>query len=184
MGARSGNLDIRRAVRRGRIALLAVLALGLSGCLVSEGPLVAPGEAAFPLPDRASAERLSPNSDNTGWQHQANDSAYRSGSAYIVKRENSDDEMELTLKRIAENTFIAQTKGGEGGYLYGLLVFQGNTIYEYDVDCDDFDEGEARRYGLVKKDEDCTVTSAQGLAAGYLAQLQKGRKPDTAYVLR
>jgi hypothetical protein len=32
--------------------------------------------------------------------------------------------------------------------------------------------------------DDCSVTSAQGLAAGYLAQLQKGSKPSGAYVLR
>ena len=168
-----------------RIAFLAALTLGLSGCLVSEGPLVGPGEAAFPLQDRVKAERFTPNTDNSGWTHQAYDSAYRSGSAYVVTRENSDDQMELTLKRIAQNTFIAQTKGGEGGYLYGLLVFQGDTIYEYDIDCEDFNASELQRYGLVKKDEsDCTVTSAQGLAAAYLAQLQKGRRASTAYVLR
>ncbi|MGH7125797.1 MAG: hypothetical protein ACREFI_15595 [Stellaceae bacterium] len=168
---------------RVRIVLLAAVTLGLSGCLVSEGPLIAPGEAAFPLPDRASAERFTPSGDN-GWSHEAYDTAYRSGSAYIVKRENSDEEMPLTLKRIAQNTFIAQTGGGDGGYMYGLLVSEGNTLYEYDVDCADFDAAEMQRYGLIKKDDDCTVTSAQGLAAAYLAELQKGRKPSTAYVLR
>jgi len=185
VGGRSGNLDIRRAMRRGRIALLAAVTLGLSGCLVSEGPLVASGEAAFPLPDRASAERFAPSSGNNGWSHQAYDSAYRSGSTYVVKREGSDDETVLTFKRIAQDTFIAQVNGGEGGYMYGLLVFQGKTIYEYDIDCGDFNAAEMQRYGLVKKDDsDCTVTSAQGLAAAYLAQLQKGRKASTAYVLR
>jgi len=167
-----------------RIALLAALTLGLSGCLASEAPLVAPGEAAFPLPDRVSAERFAPSSGGSGWSHQAYDSAYRSGSAYIVTREGSDDKMELTLKRIAQDTFIAQANGSEGGYIYGLLVFQGKTIYEYDIDCDDFDASEIQRYGFVKKDSDCTVTSAQGLAAAYSAQLQKGRKPATSYVLR
>jgi hypothetical protein len=43
---------------------------------------------------------------------------------------------------------------------------------------------EQQQYGLVKKDDDCSVTSAQGLAVGYLAQLQKGSKPSGAYVLR
>jgi hypothetical protein len=176
VGGRSDKLDIRR------IALLAALTLGLSGCLVSEGPMVAPGEAAFPMQDRVSAERFTPSGDN-GWSHQAYDSAYRSGSGYVVRRENSDEEMVLTLKRIAQNTFIAQTGGGDGGYMYGLLVFQGDTIYEYDVDCGNFSAAEMRRYGLVKKDDDCTVTSAQGLAAGYLALLQNGLKPATAYVM-
>jgi hypothetical protein len=142
-----------------RVALLAALTLGLSGCLVSEGPLIAPGEAAFPLPDRVNAERFSPNSDKNGWTHQAYDSAYRSGSTYVVKREGSDDETVLTFKRVAPNTFIAQANGSEGGYMYGLLVFQGNTLYEYDIDCEDFDDAEMPRYGLVKKDGgDCTVT--------------------------
>ena len=68
----------------------------------------------------------------TGWEHDANESAYRAGAGYVVTHENGD-EMELTLKRIAQNTFIAQTKGKEGDYLYGLLVFEGNTIYEYAV---------------------------------------------------
>jgi hypothetical protein len=90
--------------------------------------------------------------------------------------------MELTLKRIAQNTFIAQTKGKEGDYLYGLLVFEGNTIYEYAIDCDDFSLAEQQQYGLVKKDDDCSVTSAAPPV--YLAQLQKGSKPSGAYVLR
>ena len=168
-------------MRGGRIALFTVLALGLGGCLVSEGPIIAPGEAAFPLPDRASAERFTLSDNN--WTHQAYDSAYRSGSGYVVTREDGD-EMEMTLKRIAQNTFIAQIKGSEG-YMYGLLVFQGNTIYEYAPDCEDFNAAEMQRYGLVKKDgDDCTVTSAQGLAAAYLAQLQKGLRAGTAYVLR
>jgi hypothetical protein len=166
-----------------RIALLAALTLALGGCLVSEGSLIGPGEAAFPLPDRASAERFKVG-ENKGWEHDTNESAYRSGAGYIVTHEDGD-EMELVLKRIAQNTFIAQTKSGDGGYMYGLLVFQGTTIYEYAIDCDDFSPAELQRYGLVKKDDsDCTVTSAQGLAAGYLAQLKKGRNPSGSYVLR
>ncbi len=169
-------------MRGGRVAILA-LALGLSGCLVSEEPLVAPGEAAFPLPDRASAERFHPDGNN-GWAHEANDTAYRAGAAYIVTRENGD-EMEMTLKRIAQDTFIAQAKGSDGGYLYGFLVFKGSTIYEYAPDCEDFDAGEMQRYGIVKKSDgdDCTVSSAQGLAAAYLDYLRKGKGASTAYVL-
>ena len=182
MGGRSDNPGVCRATRSIRTALLVVLALGLNGCLVSEDPLVGPGDAAFPLPDRASAERFTLTDNN--WTHQAYDSAYRSGSGYIVKRENSDEEMVLTLKRIAQNTFIAQTGGGDGGYMYGLLVFQGNTIYEYAPDCEDFTAAEKQRFGLINKDDDCTVTSVQGLADAYLAQLQKGIQPGTSYVLR
>lgn len=168
---------------RGGIVLLAALALGLGGCLVSEAPLIAPGEAAFPLPDRTSAERFKPKGDSD-WEHDANESAYRAGSSYVVTHEDGD-EMELTLKRIAPDTFIAQTKSKDSGYLYGLLVFKGNEIYEYAVDCTDFEPAELQRYGIVKNDsDDCTVTSAQGLADGYLAYLQKGKRPNGAYVLR
>ena len=168
---------------RGRIALMAALALGLSGCLVSEGPLIAPGDAAFPLPDRVSAERFKPG-ESGGWEHDTNESAYRAGASYIVTHEDGA-ELELTLERIAPNTFIAQTKGDDGGYLYGLIVFQGNTIYEYAIDCDAFDTSEMQRYGLVKKDDsDCTVTSSEGLSASYLAQLQKGQKPSGSHMLR
>lgn len=176
MGGRLGSLGISRAI-------CVALTLGLSGCLVSEDSLISPGEAAFPLPDRVTAERFTFTDNN--WTHAAYDTAYRSGSGYIVKRENSDDEMVLTLKRIWQNTFIAQTAGQDGGYMYGLLVFEGSTIYEYAPDCEDFSAAELQRYGLVMKEgDDCTVTSAQGLAAAYLAQLQKGIRPGTAYVLR
>ena len=178
MGGRSGSLGIWRAI-------CVTLALGLSGCLVSEGPLISPSEAAFPLADRVSAERFSPSSDNNGWTHQAYDSAYRSGSTYVVKREGSEDETVLTFKRIAPNTFIAQTGGNEAGYMYGLVVLKGDTLYEYDLDCEDFNAAQMQRYGLFKKDTgDCGVTSVQGLAAAYLDQLQSGRRPETAYVLR
>jgi hypothetical protein len=182
VGGRLRNRWTGRSTRGGCLALLAALALGLSGCLVSQFPIIAPGEAAFPLADRVSAERFKPG-ENNSWEHDANESAYRAGAGYVVTHENGD-EMELTLKRIAQNTFIAQTKEKEGDYLYGLLVFEGNTIYEYAIDCDDFSLAEQQQYGLVKKDDDCSVTSAQGLAAGYLAQLQKGSKPSGAYVLR
>ncbi len=175
--------DRRPHVSRGTCsALLAALAFALSGCLVSEGPLIGPGEAAFPLPDRASAERFT-YGDDKRWAHQAYDSAYRSGSGYVVTREDGD-EMEMTLKRIAQDTFIAQTKNPDGGYMYGLLVFQGNTIYEYAPDCEDFTAAEKQRFGLIQKDDDCTVTSVRGLADAYITQLQKGIRSGTSYVLR
>jgi len=42
------------------------------------------------------------------------------------------------------------------------------------------------RYGIVhdKDGDDCTVSSAQGLADAYLAYLKKGPKPSGLYVLR
>jgi len=90
------------------------------------------------------------------------------------------------LKRIAQNTFIAQSKGKDGGYLYGLLVFEPDRIFEYAVDCPDFTAEEAQRYGIVhdKDGDDCTVSSAQGLADAYLAYLKKGPKPSGLYALR
>ncbi len=160
------------------------IALGLSGCLVSQDPLIAPSEAAFPLPDRMTAERFKPG-ESGGWEHDTNESAYRAGSSYIVTHEDGD-EMELTFERIAPNTFIAQTKSKDSGYMYGLLVFEPDRIYEYAVDCADFTAEEAQRYGLVavNDSDDCAASSAQGLADGYLAQLKKGRKPSGLYVLR
>lgn len=64
-----------------------------------------------------------------------------------------------------------------------FLASLGSSDRRLAIDCDDFSLAEQQRYGLVKKDDDCSVTSAQGLAAGYLA-LQKGSKPSGAYVLR
>jgi hypothetical protein len=170
-------------MRRLCIAVLAALTLGLSGCLVSERPLIAAGDAAFPLPDRVSAERFKPG-DN-GWEHDTNETAYRAGASYVVTHEDGE-EMELTLERIAQNTFIAQTKASDGGYMYGLLVFDGGRIFEYNVDCSDFDAAESQRYGIVKKgdSDDCTVTSTRGLAAAYIAYLQQNKKPSGLYVLR
>ena len=59
---------------------MAALALGLSGCLVSQDPLIAPSEVAFPLPDRVTAERFKPG-ESGGWEHDTNESAYRAGSS-------------------------------------------------------------------------------------------------------
>jgi hypothetical protein len=184
VGGRLGKIAIWRAISGGRIALLTGIALGLSGCLVSQDPLVAPGEAAFPLADLASAERLRPKGE-TDWEHDDNEAARRTGSSYIVTHEDGE-EMELTLKRIAQNTFIAQSKTKEGEYIYGLLVFGPDRIYEYGVDCPDFNAEEAQRYGIVssKDSDDCTVSSVEGLAAGYLAYLKKGHKPSGVYVFR
>jgi hypothetical protein len=162
--------------------LAAALALCLGGCLVSEAPLIATGEAAYPLADKVTAERVKPNGDK--WEHDVDDSAYRSGPYYIMVNEDGR-ESELLLKRIAQNTFIAQVRTDRESYMYGLLVFEGGTIYEYDVECDEFDAAERARYGLVAKDgDDCAVTSIQGLGAAYLARVQAGGKPSGAYLLR
>ena len=169
-------------MRRALGLTLVLLALALSGCLVSEQPLIASNDAAYPLAAEVRAERFKP--DGNGWAHDENQRAYRSGPAYILVSENGD-EMEIMLKRIAEKTFIAQSKDDNGSYMYGLLVFDGNTIYEYAPDCSDFQEADLGRYGFVKKEgDDCTVTSAAGLASAYLAYLQSGAKPSGAYTLK
>jgi hypothetical protein len=168
-------------MRRALGLTFAVLALTLSGCLVSEAPLISSNDAAYPLATEVRAERFKP--DGSGWTHDENQRAYRSGASYILVSENGD-EMEIMLKRIAEKTFIAQSKDDHGSYMYGLLVFDGNTIYEYTPDCSDFQEADLGRYGFVKKEgDDCTVTSAAGLASAYLAYLQSGAKPSGAYTL-
>src|SRR6516225_6246576 len=100
--------DFRCSMRGRRIAFLAALTLGLSGCLVSQTPIIAPGEAAFPMPDRVNAQHFK-QGDN-GWEYDFDQTAYRAGSSYIVT--HSDGDSEVTLKRIAQDTFIAQSKEG------------------------------------------------------------------------
>jgi len=111
--------------------------------------------------------------------------ARRSGAHYILRNEEQDEEIEFVLKPISRDTFIAQAKTEDGGYLYGLLVFDGRTINKYDVECRDFGSDELQRYGLSPKEgDDCTVTSIEGLASAYLAFLKRNPKPSEAYILR
>lgn len=168
---------------RVRIALPLALALGLSGCLVSQAPLIAPGEAAFPLPDGARAEHLICGSEGA-CEVQGESTARRSSTGYVLKIEGQDDEGEFLLKPISQTAFIAQAKTEEG-YLYGLLVFDSRTINQYDVECQDFSGDELQRYGLSPKEgKDCTVASIDGLASAYLAFLKRSPKPSEAYILR
>ncbi len=185
MGSRVNSLDLWGMQRRARHPFLAALTLGLSGCLTSEEPLISPSEASFPLPDRMNAERFSPKGE-TEWEHDAYESAYRSGSGYIVVHEDKTESGEITLKRIAQNTFLAQLENEYGEYNYALLVIDGNTIYRYAPDCEDFTAADMQRFGIVKNasGEDCTVTSAQGLTEAYLAYLRRGIRAGAAYVLR
>jgi hypothetical protein len=169
-------------MRRALVLTLALLALPLSGCLVSESPLITSESATYPLANQVSAESLRRNGD--AWEHSENNSAHRSGAAYFLVAENGE-EVEFMLRQIAERTFIAQTKDDQGKYMYGVLVFDGRMIYEYAPDCSDFREADLERYGFVKKDgDDCTVTSLTGLANAYLAYLKSGAKPSTAYALK
>jgi hypothetical protein len=169
-------------MRRALVLTLALLALTLSGCLVSESPLITSESAVYPLANQMNVERLRPNGD--GWEHNEDNSAHRSGDAYILVSE-SGEEIEFMLYRIAEKVFIAQTKDDQGHYMYGFLVFDGRMIYEYTPDCSDFREADLSRYGFVKKDgDDCTVTSISGLGNAYLAYLKSGAKPSGAYALK
>jgi hypothetical protein len=173
-----------RAMRGRRIALPFALVLGLSGCLVSQAPLIAPGEAAFPLPDGARAEHLTCGSEEP-CETQGESTTRRSGAGYVLRNEGQDEEVEFLLKAISRNAFIAQTKTEEGGYLYGLLVVDGRTVNKYDVECQDFSSDDQQRYGLSPKDgDDCTVTSIEGLTSAYLAFLKRSPKPSEAYILR
>jgi len=164
--------------------LVSFTSIFLSGCFVSERPLITPQSADFPFRDgtRYSAP---------GGQSNVNVLNIENG--YYVRRQTDGETQTFLLKSIGNSLYAIQEAdsnptNGEN-FHYGLLVINGSTAYRYlyDSACKDNYSAyvqSALVSGVSDNGNDCFVTSLDSLASIYRALYNANSQPEETLVLQ
>jgi len=118
-----------------RFFLLAVLSVALGGCFVSSGAFVTAANADYPWNDSRARQFDWQDGD---WKPQGFVTLRREGALYRIEDERSRDVTRFRVKKIADNSYVAQMQdmsgSGDSSYTYALLVVDGKRIYQYGFD--------------------------------------------------
>jgi len=123
-----------------RVAAL-VLAAVLGACFESAQPLIASGDADFPF-DRSIRYTLYEwDKEKSTWQPSETGTVNRDGDHYVQLDDGGlvKDGKPFLLKSIGNGYFIAQ-QPNDAVYVYDLLRFQGDIVYQYGMPCTDVDK--------------------------------------------
>jgi hypothetical protein len=173
--------------------LSVTIALALTGCFVSAGPLITPATADYPLPSEARVEKY--HWIGGAWHLAETAELTRTDGYYALRLANGEER--FLLKRIDAGKFIAQEESPDRKatrFQYALLLVEGGRIAEYifshslnerqDDECAALAPAEKRRFGIVDTAEgDCAVASADGLRAVFLKLLETAERPKFLYVV-
>jgi hypothetical protein len=118
-----------------RFFLLAVLAVALGGCFVSSDAFITNANADHPWNDSRARQF---NWEDGDWKSQGFVTLRREGALYRLEDEKSRDVTRFLVKKIADNSYVAQMQDmngtGDSSYTYALLVVDGKHIYQYGFD--------------------------------------------------
>jgi hypothetical protein len=151
------------------ILVSAALSFLLSGCLVSNTPLITAANSDRPLPAHFSISR----NGNTGAVDLAGDNSY-----VFTDPHDSTDKVSLHFKKIADNLYavsqpmIVKETGALRGYQYGYVqvAADGSKIVIQWPDCKEFEVADIEKMGVkIEKEEDgtpakCHIPSIEVLA--------------------
>jgi hypothetical protein len=121
------------AMNRWTMALAVSLAMGLSGCFISETPLIGPEDAVFPY---ETISYKQPSDEKP-------EKLVRQGDSYVITAADSSATVEVRFKDLGDGLYLAQFSGEDNGkvsILYSVLKV-------------DFDKKTAESYKAVGKDE-------------------------------
>jgi hypothetical protein len=177
----------------------AVLSFLLSGCLVSNTPLITAVNSDRPLPAHFSIGRDG-DLENKGAGDLAADNSY-----VFTDPGNSTDKVSLRFKKIADNLYaasqpmIAKETGKLKGYQYGYMqvAADGGKIVIQWPDCNAFETAEIEKMGVkIEKEEDgtpakCHIPSVEVLGTifrNYIdnpknAEWIKSREEDGTFII-
>jgi len=131
-----------------RCAVVA-LAMALGACFESAQPLIAAADADFPFDRSIRYTFYEWDKEKSTWQPSETGTVNRDGDHYVQLDDGGlvKDAAPFLLKSIGNGYFIAQ-QPNNAVYIYDLLRFQGDIVYQYGMACADADKKYADR-GLL-----------------------------------
>jgi hypothetical protein len=125
------------------------LAIALGACFESAQPLIAAKDADFPFQSTIRYTFYEWDKAKSTWQASETGTVNRDGDHYVQLDDGGlvKDAAPFLLKSIGNGYFIAQ-QPNNAVYIYDLLRFQGDIVYQYGIACADADKKYADQ-GLV-----------------------------------
>ena len=171
------------------VAIALMCAMLLPGCYQSAAPLIASGTGDFPFgaPNRYTAFEW--NAEMRQWESSEPGSLTREGDHYVQTPDGSapTDATPFTLKNIGNGLYIGQEEA-DGHYNYDLLKIEGDTVYEYALNCSESDRAFIAR-GLIDAiamegvvGNVCTVSNFDKLATVF--RENASRQPKAKFVIQ
>ncbi|MDX5367503.1 MAG: hypothetical protein LPK88_13600 [Alphaproteobacteria bacterium] len=162
----------------------------LAGCLVSDGDLIAPAEADYPVADgsRFTVHML----DETGAR--ADETPERAivtigNGRYMMRSGEENKVFGGLMKEVGPNLFAVMIREEDQteGNLYALMERDGASWKRWGMVCPDFvslaeSEGvKLAQFGMTVRNSDCVVDSFANLKMALLFAYER-QKPDAEYV--
>lgn len=160
----------------------AILALGLalSGCYVSERPLITADNADYPFKGET-AYREIPMQGGLRAPPGAEGHLTLTNKHYIRTETDLKDVADVMFKKIDGDYYAAQQQtGGKGKYYYDLVHIDGKILEMFGLDCSDTDQAKYAKSSDVRISSqsgsaECVFTSFDGLKR---ILLEKKSSPD------
>jgi hypothetical protein len=167
-------------------AVLSVAALLLSGCYISDDLLLDSGSAQTPLSNgtyASAGDKVDISARSDGWYDVY--TYFKDGS-----RSSSPDRLLLNraadLETSSNYVYYFASEDETLGWIYGLIVVEGNAVYEVRPDCEHTNDADIGRGegGYYDYDEDvgatCTFTDAGSLKRA-LGRYYRSTYPSDPY---
>ncbi|GMV61920.1 MAG: hypothetical protein AMXMBFR74_10890 [Parvibaculum sp.] len=162
----------------------------LAGCLISDGDLVSPKEADYPVADgaRFTVHMLNENGERADKTPEQARVTVKSGR-YTMRTGEENKAFTGLMKEIGPDLYavmIREEDQGQGN-LYALMQRDGTTWWRWGMVCPDFvslveDEGMTLAdFGMIVRNSDCVVTDFGNLKKALLFAHER-QKPDAEYV--
>ena len=166
----------------------------LSGCLVTDDPLINASSAAYPFSDGEPFDVLEYNYQSSGGAKTNAIRIIRNGIYYEPVRESGGSEDPFLIRAIDATHFAAQIEDPDSvsgyPYFYTLFVQEGDrwSVYAFDhtiddkAGCGDLTSGQTGGFGAREYYASCIVSSFDGMARMMLTMLASDHyRPD--YIL-
>lgn len=162
----------------------------LAGCLISDGDLVSPKEADYPVADgaRFTVHMLNENGERADETPEQAIVTVESGR-YVMRTGEENKAFAGLMKEIGPDLYAVMVREEDQGQgnLYALMRRDGTTWWRWGMVCPDFvslveDEGMALAdFGMIVRNSDCVVTDFENLKKALLFAHER-QKPDAEYV--
>ena len=174
-----------------RLIVTLVLPLLLAGCLVSDGDLISPGEADFPVADgtRFTVYVLDETGTRTGDAPERAVVTVKDGR-YLMDMGEESKLFAGLMKEIGPELYAVMIREADQteGNFYALMERDGTSWHRWGVVCPDFVslvEEQGKRladFGMIVRNSDCVATNFGDLKKALLFA-HEHQKPDAEYVV-